>query len=45
MELFRIGVNVDTKELRDFGPTVLVPCKVHEEPGEGDGYTAVQLNA
>jgi hypothetical protein len=45
-ESFRIGVNVDTKEPQDFGPTVLVPCEVHEKPGGGVGAsTAVQLDA
>ena len=40
MEALRMGVNADTNELQDFGPTVLVPFKGYDEPGVGKVATA-----
>ena len=41
VESLRMGVNVDTNEVQDFGPTVLVPFDVQEGPGVGTVGTAV----
>lgn len=41
MESLRAGVNIDTNELQDFGPTVLVPFEVCEGPGVGKVAAAV----
>ena len=46
VESLRMGVNIDTNELQDFGPTILVPSEVHEEPGGGGvASTVMEQNA
>ena len=35
MEVLRMGVNADTNELQDFGPTIFVPFEGYDEPGVG----------
>ena len=41
MEALRMGVNADTNEVQDFGPTVLVPFENYEGPGVGKVATAI----
>ena len=41
VDVGRMGVNVDTKELQDFGPTLLVPHELGEGSGEGNVASAV----
>ena len=41
MKSLRMGVNIDTNELQDFGQTVLVPFEVCKGPGVGKVPTAV----
>ena len=41
MEAVRMGVNADTKEMQDYGPTILVPFEGYDEPGVGKVASAV----
>ena len=41
MEAVRMGVDADTKEMQDYGPTILVPFEGYDEPGVGEMATAV----
>ena len=40
-EALRMGVNAETNESQDFGPTILVPFEGHGEPGVGKVASAV----